>query len=61
MRKAKLSLQPQEITKTMWYYEEKKGIKVIYEIYVNGVYNRTDQFVIPWKKICASVKRFYGA
>ncbi len=53
-----LSLKPQNVSPSCWYYEEKKGINVVYEIRdKNGNYIRTDQFIIPWSKIFKSVER----
>ena len=51
---------PTSISEHLWYYEEKKGITIVYEILdKNGKYMRTDQFMIPWKKLLESVNRKY--
>lgn len=49
------------ISEHLWYYEEKKGITIVYEIHdrETGKYMRTDQFMIPWKKLLESVNRKY--
>ncbi len=57
MGKRKLSLEPQNVTKELWYYEEPKGILIVHEIYSKNEYLRTDQLLIPWKMIRASLKR----
>lgn len=56
----KLSLKPQTVSDSCWYYEERKGIQIIYEIRDKNTdaYIRTDQILIPWRKIIASVKRY---
>ncbi len=52
--------EPVNINDHLWYYEEKKGITVVYEILdKNENYIRTDQFMIPWKKLLESVNRKY--
>lgn len=53
-----LSLEPQNITDELWYYEEPKGINIVHEINkFNGEHIRTDQIIIPWSKIIHSLKR----
>lgn len=48
------------INEHLWYYEVKKGINIVYEILDgNGNFIRTDQFMIPWKKLLESVNRKY--
>ncbi len=54
---SKHSDSPQQVTERLWYYEEKGGLNIIYEIQVDGEYIRTDQITIPWRKILASVRR----
>ena len=52
--------KPMTINEHLWYYEEKKGINIVYEILdEKGKYIRTDQFMIPWKKLLESVNRKY--
>ncbi len=53
-----LSLNPQHINEGAWYYEEEKGIEIVYEIVNNGQRLRTDHILIPWKTIVNSVKRY---
>lgn len=52
-----LSLSPQDVTTDLWYYEEKRGINIVHQIKVNGVYVRTDQIIIPWEMIRTSLAR----
>ncbi len=53
-------LEPVDIDEHSWYYEEARGINVVHEIKENnGAYYRTDQFLIPWKRLLESVKRKY--
>ena len=54
-----LSNYPQNVTDEMWYYEERKGINVVYEIRHRGKYVRTDQILIPWGKVERSIKRLH--
>ena len=43
-----------------WYYEEEKGVCFVHEVRnKNGEHIRTDQFVVPWKKLLESVHRKY--
>lgn len=51
-----LSLEPQNVTKELWYYEEARGINIVHEIKSSGHYIRTDQILIPWSKIRRSLK-----
>ena len=56
----KFRANPMNVSEHLWYYEEKKGITIVYEILdENGKYMRTDQFMIPWKKLLESVNRKY--
>ncbi len=56
------------ITDELWYYEERGGVRIIHEIRVKpeetgiyqGDYVRTDQILIPWKRLLESVRRKYG-
>jgi hypothetical protein len=50
-----LSDRPQMLDEHTWYYEERAGLTV--EIYIQGIWNRTDKFVIPWKKLRISLAR----
>lgn len=51
--------EPQTVTKHLWYYEEPRGLLMVYEIRdATGGYIRSDQILIPWRKVLASVKRF---
>lgn len=59
-KKSKLSLDPQQIDKENWYYEEKKGVLLVHEIRTKDGYLRTDQILIPWRMIAASMKRKEG-
>lgn len=44
-----------------WYYEEKKGVSFVHEVYGwdNGKYLQTDIIFIPWKRLLESVRRKY--
>lgn len=53
----KLSRKPQNLRPGAWYYEEFGGIDVIYEIYMNGKFDRMGMIRIPWRKLRASLKR----
>ena len=57
MSKKDLSRKPQNITKELWYYEEKGGFNIVHEIRESGRFIRTDQILISWRKILNSVKR----
>jgi len=47
---------PHPLTRDAWYYDDKKGFVIIYELRLeNGVYLRTVQFTIPWKQVLKSV------
>lgn len=52
-----LSLNPQIIDQRVWYYEQSAGIDIVYEIYDEKGYLRTDAFLIPWSKLRKSLKR----
>ena len=56
--KKDLSRKPQNINSLFWYYEEPGGLTMVHKIEDNeGKYLRTDQFIISWQKILASVNR----
>jgi len=56
-----LRQKPIDVNENCWYYEEKAGVCIVYQIYDSkGNYVRTDQFYIPWKKLLESVKRKYN-
>lgn len=44
-------------TDETWWYEESYGITVIHQIYINGVFNRTDQIKIPWRYLRDALAR----
>ena len=55
----KLSLKSFSINKDNWYYENKKGIEVIhYGRDANGKIVCQKVFIIPWRKIENSYKRW---
>lgn len=56
MSKKDLSLNPQNISGDIWYYEENNGIDVLIHK-LDGTHNIDIQFTIPWKMIRASLKR----
>ena len=52
------SLDPQKVTATDWYYEERGHMLFVHEVRsAAGEWIRTDQIKIPWRKIEASLKR----
>ena len=55
------SMRPQRIDNSNWYYEEKRGIEVIHEVYASDEkdvkYLRTDHIMIPWAKLRKSLAR----
>ena len=52
------SNKPQKVSPHIWYYEETKGIVVVYPVRDNDHnYLRTDQFTISWQKLRNSIKR----
>ena len=51
--------EPMNIDSETWYYEEKKGICVVREVWIAGKLATTEQFYIPWKRLLESVKRKY--
>ncbi len=51
--------KPIHIDEKNWYYEERKGLCLIHEVYQNGIQLDTAQIYIPWKKLLESVKRKY--
>jgi hypothetical protein len=57
----RLSAKPQKISEDCWYYEDKRGIDLIYEIRVNGKYIRTDSIIIPFGMIKRSMKCIQSA
>ncbi len=52
-----ITLAPQNVDRHTWYYEERKGLLVVREVRGKDGYVCTEQFVIPWKMVAASVKR----
>lgn len=52
---------PMPIDEYNWYYEEKKGVSFVHEVYGwdNGKYLQTDIIFIPWKRLLESVRRKY--
>lgn len=50
-------LDPQHIDDETWFYEDRKGLLIVHEIRTAGSYVRTDQFMIPWQKLTAAVRR----
>jgi len=52
------SLSPQKISKTAWYYENKRSLLVLVECYdKTGTYHQTIQFRIPLSMLKRSLKR----
>lgn len=56
------SLNPQNVDRQTWYYEERKGICVVRQIRSpDDELVQADMFYLPWRKIEASVKRWRAA
>lgn len=52
------SLEPQQLGKGDWYYEYPTHLLLVHEVRTReGVYIRTDQIKIPWRKIEKSLAR----
>ncbi len=52
------SLEPQHVTDSDWFYENKGHMLFVHEVRDKaGLYVQTDQIKIPWRKIEASLKR----
>lgn len=47
---SKLSLEPQTVSKDVWYYEERKGICVVHR---SGAH-----MYVPWEMVARSVDRW---
>ena len=52
-----ISRNPQRINKLAWYYENKRGIEICYQIFINDKYLRTDSIRIPFHKLNRSLNR----
>lgn len=53
-----LSLEPQQIDDTHWYYERKDGLLVLHQVRdENGYWISTHEFRIPWSMIDESLAR----
>jgi hypothetical protein len=59
----KLSLKPIDVTKGVWYYEEREGLGFVVQhripnpAFMGGVEIKSDQFTVSWRKIRASLRR----
>lgn len=52
------SIEPQNLGDDDWYYEEKSALLLVHRVKdKDGVYIKTDQIKIPWRKIEASLRR----
>lgn len=52
------SLMPQHVSETTWFYDDKKGLLVVHEFRgARNEYLRTDQFIIPWRRLHAALVR----
>lgn len=49
--------KPQNIDKNNWYYEDKRGVELIHEIWIAGQYIRTDNILIRWKQLDGTLER----
>lgn len=55
---ANYSKEPQTVNVDTWFYDGKRGITVVHEARTKaGEYIQTDQFLIPWSKLEAALKR----
>lgn len=62
VRPNQLSLEPQNVDRYTWYYEEPKGICVIRQLRnKDDVLYQSDTFYLPWKKLETSVERYRDA
>jgi len=59
----KLSLQPQKINKSLWYYEERKGLWFVREVFnERKEWLRTEQFLLPkkgFRLVKKSLKKYF--
>lgn len=58
MTKRSISLEPQTVAGSTWYYETRGGLQVVHEVRRQGMFVQTDQVLIPWRMILASVRRY---
>ena len=62
MKKSALSNEPQNVGLYTWYYEEPKGLLVVHQVRTpEGDLIQAEQFVIPWKLVSASMRRYRKA
>lgn len=54
----KLSLAPQRLTTDSWYYEERKGLRIVYWHSLPNGTREAIHLTIPVKKIEASMRRY---
>lgn len=54
---SKLSPYPQNVSKTVWYYESPKSLEFIVECRTEGNYHQTLRFRVQSRKLIASLKR----
>ena len=47
----KSNFDEDNVFKRIWYYEENKGMNIVYEIWVEDKYIRTVQMLIPRNKV----------
>jgi hypothetical protein len=52
-----MSNEPQKIDEQNWYYEERRGVCLVHEVWIEGRHVRTDQVYIPWRLLRATMKR----
>jgi hypothetical protein len=58
-RKSKqvISREPQQVSETVWYYENPKTLEFIVECRENGDFHRTLRFLVSSRKIIATLRR----
>ena len=54
------SLNPQNVSKTVWYYENDKTLEFIVECRNElGIHHQTLRFLVPISKLTKSIRRCY--
>ena len=56
-RKPCLSLKPQNVSDSLWYYEERKGLCIVNRNRVAPGHDATIDY-LPWRLVCSSVARY---
>lgn len=57
-RKRAHSAEPQTIDLSTWYFETRRGLEFVHEVRSpEGAFLHSYQFLVPWRKVRASLKR----